>query len=166
MSLAQGRRIGPCLIVSPLGAGGMGEVYRARDGTLNRDVAIKIIPEEFATDAERFARVTREAQALAALNHPNIAAIYEMTSDKTLDVISSARSFRHAGPIGHLHPGARWRRSAQKLADRSELRLARLQNRQTFANFTLDGRIGARTASLPQSSCLVGVTSCGGPPSN
>jgi len=63
-------------ILSKLGAGGMGEVYRARDTKLNRDVAIKILPEAFAQDEERIARFKREAQVLASLNHPNIAAIY------------------------------------------------------------------------------------------
>src|SRR5688572_7450304 len=71
-----GRTIGPYQIVSELGKGGMGEVYRARDSRLNREVAIKVLPELFANDAERMARFTREAQTLAALNHPNIAAIY------------------------------------------------------------------------------------------
>src|SRR6202521_2691807 len=63
-------------IVSKLGEGGMGEVYRAKDTKLGRDVAIKIIPEAFVQDADRMARFTREAQVLASLNHPNIAAIY------------------------------------------------------------------------------------------
>ena len=76
MTLAAGTRLGPYEILSPLGAGGMGEVYRARDGKLNRDVAIKVLPEAVAEDAERLARFQREAQVLAALNHPHIAAIY------------------------------------------------------------------------------------------
>ena len=80
MTLAPGTRLGPYEIVSSLGAGGMGEVYRARDPKLNRDVAIKVLPVLFAGDADRLARFTREAQALAALNHPNIAGIYEMTT--------------------------------------------------------------------------------------
>src|SRR6201982_2480306 len=63
-------------ITSKLGEGGMGAVYRATDTKLNREVAIKILPEAFAQDAERMARFTREAQVLASLNHPNIAAIY------------------------------------------------------------------------------------------
>ncbi len=76
MSLATGTRLGPYEILAPIGAGGMGEVYRARDGKLQRDVAIKVLPELFAADAERLARFQREAQVLAALNHPHIAAIY------------------------------------------------------------------------------------------
>jgi serine/threonine protein kinase len=76
MALAPGSRLGPYEIVAPLGAGGMGEVYRATDHRLERDVAIKVLPTEFARDTERLARFEREARALAALNHPNIAAIY------------------------------------------------------------------------------------------
>ncbi len=71
-----GTRFGPFEIASPLGAGGMGEVFRARDTKLNRDVAIKVLPSAFAQDAERVARLRREAQLLASLNHPNIAAIH------------------------------------------------------------------------------------------
>src|SRR5687767_4845520 len=76
MPLTPGSRIGPYDIVGPIGAGGMGEVYRGRDAKLNRDVAIKVLPELFARDPERLSRFEREAQALAALNHPNIAQIY------------------------------------------------------------------------------------------
>src|SRR6187200_2312496 len=76
MPLLAGTRLGSYEVVAPLGAGGMGEVYRARDTKLARDVAIKILPEAFVSDAERVARFEREAQLLAALNHPNIAAIY------------------------------------------------------------------------------------------
>jgi len=76
LNVAPGTRFGAYEIVSALGAGGMGEVYRARDAKLNRDVAIKILPDVFAHDSERVARFTREAQTLASLNHPNIAQIY------------------------------------------------------------------------------------------
>jgi len=76
MVLTLGSRLGPYEILLPLGAGGMGEVYRARDTKLGRDVALKVLPEAFAQDAERMARFQREAQVLASLNHPNIAAIY------------------------------------------------------------------------------------------
>ncbi len=74
--LSAGTRLGPYEIVGPIGAGGMGEVYRARDTRLNREVAVKVLPDLFADDPERLARFTREAQALAALNHPNIATIH------------------------------------------------------------------------------------------
>src|SRR3984893_8716034 len=76
MPLSVGDRLGAYEILMPIGAGGMGEVYRARDTKLDRDVAIKIVPESFAHDPERIARFEREARVLAALNHPNIAQIY------------------------------------------------------------------------------------------
>ena len=76
MPLQAGAHLGPYEILAALGAGGMGEVYRARDTKLNRDVALKILPEPFALDADRLARFKREAQVLASLNHPNIGAIY------------------------------------------------------------------------------------------
>ena len=80
MSLAPGARLGSYEIVALIGAGGMGEVYRARDGKLTRDVALKILPPLFAHDPERLARFSREANLLATLNHPNIAAIYGFES--------------------------------------------------------------------------------------
>jgi serine/threonine protein kinase len=76
MTLAVGTRLGPYEIMAAIGAGGMGEVYRARDAKLNRDVAIKVLPESVAGDSDRLARFKREAQVLASLNHPNIGHIY------------------------------------------------------------------------------------------
>ena len=76
MSLTAGTRVGPYEITALIGAGGMGEVYRARDTRLQRDVAIKVLPDRFALDADRLARFRREAHVLASLNHPNIAAIH------------------------------------------------------------------------------------------
>src|SRR5271169_6291173 len=76
MPLSTGDRLGPYEILAPLGAGGMGEVYRARDSRLGRDVAIKVLPGAFLEDAEFLSRFEREARALAAVNHPGIAAIY------------------------------------------------------------------------------------------
>jgi serine/threonine protein kinase/Tol biopolymer transport system component len=76
MSLAPGTRLGPYEVLAPLGQGGMGEVWRATDAHLGRQVAIKVLPDAFAEDAERLARFEREAKTLAALNHPNIASIY------------------------------------------------------------------------------------------
>src|SRR5688572_17612679 len=76
MTLASGGRLGSYEIVGPLGAGGMGEVYQARDTRLGRDVALKILPDLFARDDDRLARFEREARALASLNHSNIAQLY------------------------------------------------------------------------------------------
>ncbi len=82
MPLASGAKLGPYEILSPLGAGGMGEVYRAFDTRLHRDVAIKILPASFSNDAERLQRFTQESRATAALNHPNILAIYDVGDEK------------------------------------------------------------------------------------
>ncbi len=82
-----GRQFGPYRIVSPLGAGGMGEVYRAHDSKLGRDVAIKTLPPEFAGDPDRLARFRREARTLASLNHPNIAAIYGLEESGGTDCL-------------------------------------------------------------------------------
>jgi eukaryotic-like serine/threonine-protein kinase len=81
MPLASGIKIGAYEVLSPLGAGGMGEVYRARDARLSRDVAIKALPPEFAQDPERLARFEREARLLASLSHPNIAGIFGVEED-------------------------------------------------------------------------------------
>ena len=77
-SLTRGTRFGPYEVVSPLGAGGMGEVYRAHDARLNRDVALKILPADLAADPTRRQRFEVEARAVAALSHPNIVSIYDV----------------------------------------------------------------------------------------
>ncbi len=87
MTLQTGTKLGPYEILSPLGAGGMGEVYRARDSKLNREVAIKVLPEAVAEDAERLARFQREAQVLASLNHPHIAAIYGLEKSGSAEAL-------------------------------------------------------------------------------
>ncbi len=112
MSFTPGTRLGPYEIVAPIGAGGMGEVYRARDTKLNRDVAIKVLPESFAADADRVARFTREAQVLASLNHPNIAAIYAVeTTSLVMELVEgedlSAHIARGAMPVAEVLPIAR-----------------------------------------------------------
>jgi Tol biopolymer transport system component len=89
MGLRAGDRIGPYEVVSLLGAGGMGEVYRARDRRLNRDIALKVLPEAFIDRPDRLARFEREAQLLAALNHPNIAAIYGLEEQSAPDPAST-----------------------------------------------------------------------------
>ena len=78
MALTAGTKLGPYVIQSPLGAGGMGEVYRARDTRLDRDVAIKVLPASLARDADRLRRFETEARVIAALNHPNILAIHDI----------------------------------------------------------------------------------------
>lgn len=83
MSIAAGTRFGDCEILGPLGAGGMGEVYRARDQSLGREVAVKVLPEELASDPERLRRFEQEARAAAALNHPNILVVYRFGTTET-----------------------------------------------------------------------------------
>ncbi|HEY6930302.1 MAG TPA: serine/threonine-protein kinase, partial [Thermoanaerobaculia bacterium] len=80
MTLSAGTRLGPYEILAPLGAGGMGEVWRARDDRLKRDVAIKVLPASYSQDADRLRRFEQEAQAAGALNHPNITAVYDLGS--------------------------------------------------------------------------------------
>src|SRR6266581_6395339 len=76
--LSTGTKLGPYEIVAPLGAGGMGEVYRARDTRLGREVAIKVLPESFSKDPDRLRRFEQEARAAGSINHPNILAIYDV----------------------------------------------------------------------------------------
>ena len=87
MTLSSGTKLGPYEITGALGAGGMGEVYRAHDSKLGRDVALKVLPEAFARDAERMARFQREAKVLASLNHPNIASIYGLEDSGSTDAL-------------------------------------------------------------------------------
>ena len=87
MGLAAGTRLGAYEIGARIGAGGMGEVYRARDTRLKRDVALKILPESFAADPERISRFQREAEVLASLNHPNIATIHGVEQSDAVTAI-------------------------------------------------------------------------------
>src|ERR1043166_1143794 len=82
MALAAGTKLGPYEVLGPIGAGGMGEVYRARDARLGRDVAIKVLPEHLSKDPQALARFGREARAVAALSHPNILAIFDVGSEQ------------------------------------------------------------------------------------
>ena len=89
MILSAGARLGPYEVVSDIGAGGMGEVYRARDTQLKRDAALKIVPSDVAFDPERLARFEREAQALAALNHSHIAEVYGFAHEGEVRAIAA-----------------------------------------------------------------------------
>src|ERR687889_717464 len=107
MSLSPGQSLGPYTIQAPLGSGGMGEVYRARDSRLNRDVAIKVLAPHMAADATALVRFEREAQALAALSHPGIVAIYDVgRHDESAYVVmeflegETLRARLASGPIG------------------------------------------------------------------
>src|SRR5712691_7060102 len=80
MTLSAGTRLGPYEVLSPLGAGGMGEVYRAKDPRLGREVAIKVLPASFSQDPDRLRRFEQEAKAAGLLNHPNITAVYDIGS--------------------------------------------------------------------------------------
>src|SRR3989454_1625778 len=107
MAITIGTHLGSHEITALLGRGGMGEVYRARDTKLKREVAIKILPDEFLSDPDRMARFQREAEALAALNHPNIAAIYDLQEENqtrflVLELVEGdtlAERLRQRGPL-------------------------------------------------------------------
>jgi serine/threonine protein kinase len=101
MALRSGTRLGPYEIQSPLGAGGMGEVYRARDTRLGRDVAIKVLPEALANDADRLRRFEQEARTIAALNHANILGIHDI-------VRTTVRRFWSANFLKDKHCGRSW----------------------------------------------------------
>ena len=92
MALSPGTTLGVYEVLSAIGEGGMGEVYRARDTTLDRDVAIKVLPGAFASDPDRLARFEREAKVLASLNHPNIGHIYGLEASRTYPDSSSGWS--------------------------------------------------------------------------
>src|SRR5262245_55717499 len=91
MTISAGRRFGPYEMVSPLGAGGMGEVWRARDERLGRGVAVKVLPDELASDGGRLKRFEKEARAASALNHPNIVTIYDIGSADSVSWIAMER---------------------------------------------------------------------------
>src|SRR5215475_8091806 len=88
MRLTPGTRLGPFEVIDPIGAGGMGEVYRARDGRLARNVAIKVLPAALSADADRLQRFEQESRAASALNHPNIVTIYELGREGTSHYIA------------------------------------------------------------------------------
>ena len=99
MPLAAGTRLGPYEILAPIGAGGMGEVYRARDTRLNREVALKVLPDDFARDPARRRRFEQEARVVAALNHPNIVGVYDVGDDFMVSELVDGQTLRRAGKI-------------------------------------------------------------------
>ena len=117
MALAPGTRLGPYEILSPLGAGGMGEVYRARDTRLERDVAIKVLPERLAADPKALSRFEREARAVAAMSHPNILAIHDFGEERgvryAVTELLEGETLRER-LARERSPGARQRRSGSR----------------------------------------------------
>src|SRR5256885_860780 len=120
MTLAAGSRLGPYEILSPLGAGGMGEVYRARDTRLGREVAIKLLPEGLASDRDRLSRFEQEARSASALNHPNIVTIYEIGNADSVSYIAmelvQGRTLRELVLVGPV-PARRLLGLAAQIAD-------------------------------------------------
>src|SRR6187455_1784996 len=98
-----GSHIGVFEVAAPLGAGGMGEVYRARDTRLGRDVALKLLPQPFTTDANRRARFEQEARAVAALNHPNIVSVYDVGDNYMVSELVDGELLRALIEQGPLH---------------------------------------------------------------
>ena len=171
MTLAPGVRLGRYEVLSALGSGGMGEVYRARDAKLQRDVALKVLPDLFARDPGRLARFQREAQVLASLNHPNIAQIHGLEeSDGTLalvmefvdgptlaEIIAGSRALPVADVIAIARQIAEALEAAheQGITHRSRSRLPRVSSsyrqRRSFGSATRHRR-SRRTAGRSSSS--------------
>ena len=128
MSLETGTTLGPYSVTAKIGEGGMGEVYRARDTKLHRDVALKVLPRAFADDPDRLARFEREAKVLAALNHPNIGALYELERSGDTRALVRERSI------------SSWRRAATTplSASRSARRSPRNGDRVTCTMQTIE----------------------------
>ena len=116
---APGKRLGPYKIASQIGMGGMGEVYRATDTNLKRQVAIKVLPDAVATDSERLARFQREAEVLASLNHPNIAAIHGLERADGQSALVMEGRVLMAASNGKTLPGSL---AASPFAERAERR--------------------------------------------
>jgi len=171
VSLTTGTRLGPYEIVAPLGAGGMGEVYRARDARLGRDVAIKVLPEHLSAEPEMCARFEREARAVAALSHPNILSIHDVGSDRgitySVTELLEGEDLRHRLDRGPLP----WRRAveiAAAVADGLAASHARgivhrdLKPENLF--LTTDGRVKILDFGLArQAPMLAGGTDSGSP---
>ena len=164
MPIQSGTYVGPYKILSAIGAGGMGEVYRAHDAKLGRDVAIKVLPEAFARDAERMARFQREAKVLASLSHPNIAMIYGLedsgsTRALVMELVEDPRLADRikAGPI----PVDEAVRIAKQIADALEYAHARgiIHRDLKPANITVSNDDTVKVLDFGLAKALEGDTS-------
>jgi serine/threonine protein kinase/Tol biopolymer transport system component len=148
MPLSVGDMLGPYKILAPIGAGGMGEVYRAHDTRLHRDVAVKVLPEPFARDEDRMRRFEQEARAVATLNHPNVLAIYDVGArngvpylvSELLQGESLRQTLRH-GPLPARKAGEYARQIADGLAAAHEKRLIHRDLKPENLFLTASGRI-------------------------
>ena len=148
VALTPGTRLGPYEILSPLGAGGMGEVYRARDTRLGRSIAIKVLPESLATDVDRLRRFEREARAVAALNHPNILSVHDIGEQNGIHYIvtelldgQTLREKLDAGPISSKRAIEYGRQIAQGLAAAHEKGVVHRDLKPSNLFLTTDGRV-------------------------
>jgi eukaryotic-like serine/threonine-protein kinase len=148
MALASGTKLGPYEIVSPLGAGGMGEVYRARDARLSRDVAVKVLPAAFSRDPERLRRFEQEARATAALSHPNILAVFDIgTHEESLYVVTellegeTLRQRTQSGPLSARKATDYGLQMARGLAAAHEQGITHRDLKPENVFVTKDGRI-------------------------
>jgi serine/threonine protein kinase len=158
LNLLPGVRLGPYEILAPLGAGGMGEVYRARDAKLNRDVALKVLLPEVANDSDRLARFRRESQVLASLNHPSIGAIH--TVEEAAGIVALVMELVEGEELSQRLEGARQAKTSpaqgsgfavvsscldHSRVSRSENRLRRCSTAWRLKTAT---RLGARRSQL------------------
>jgi serine/threonine protein kinase len=157
MGLSAGTRLGPYEIHALLGAGGMGEVYRARDTKLGRDVAIKILPQVFTSDPERLARFEREARMLAALNHSNIGAIYgvedaESVHALVLELVEGDTLVERLrrGPLPVTDAVAFARQTAEALESAHERGIVHRDLKPGNVKITPDGPVKVLTSGWPR----------------
>ncbi len=148
MPLSSGTKLGPYEILSPLGAGGMGEVYRARDTRLGREVALKVLPESFARDADRLRRFEQEARAVAALNHPNLLAIHDIGEQDGIRFIVSElldgqtlRAELESGPLSARKASEFAAQIAQGLAAAHEKNIIHRDLKPENIFITKEGRV-------------------------
>ncbi len=165
MSLEPGHRLGPYEIVAPLGAGGMGEVYRARDPRLERDVAIKVLPEHFLEDADSLSRFQSEAKAIASLSHPNIVAIHDTGQEgKRLYVVTellegeTMRSRLRQGPLGVRKAAEHAARVAEGLAAAHEKGIVHRDIKPENLFLLNDGRVKILDFGLARQDPLLAGT--------
>jgi len=148
--------IGPYRVLAKLGEGGMGEVYRARDTKLDRDVAIKVLPEQFVSDPERIARFQREAKTLASLNHPNIGGIYGL--EDASGVKALVLELVDGPTLADIIEGSRLRAQGKRLKGRADFRSTkplRSRGRSSTRSKRRTNKASSTAISSPRTSSCV-----------